>query len=143
MSGHTMAWVVVVLAGAGAAALAFVAAGAWRRTRFLRWPLAAVVFACAVMPHRFDGEHAAPALAVALFRWAFEDYADPLPAASQAAAAAVGALALALAVAAGGGVLLWLRKARQMPGPARGGRAGRRQRSSNVDAANGAANKVQ
>ena len=110
MSSHVVAWIVVVVAGAGAAALAFFAAGSWRITRYLRWPVAAVVFAWAVMPHSFDGEHAAPALAVALFRWAFEDYADPIPAASQAAAATIGALALVLAIGAGRGLLRRLRK---------------------------------
>ena len=110
MSGHALAWIVVVFAGLGVAALGFLAAGAWRRTRLLRWPLAAVLFANAVMPHRFDAEHAAPALAVALFRWAFEDYADPLPAAGQAAAATVGALAIVLAAAACRGLLRWRRK---------------------------------
>ena len=142
MSGHALAWTVVVFAGLGVAALGFLAAGAWRRTRLLRWPLAAVLFANAVMPHRFDGEHAAPALAVALFRWAFEDYADPLPAASQAAAATLGALAIVLAAAAGRGLLRWRRKAPS----ARLARRSRRKRGANapnVGAAHDGANKVQ
>lgn len=140
MSGHALAWIVVVFAGLGVAALGFLAAGAWRRTRLLRWPLAAVLFANAVMPHRFDGEHAAPALAVALFRWAFEDYADPLPAASQAAAATVGALAIVLAAAACRGLLRWRRNAQFAP-PRR--RSKRGANAPNVGAAHDAANKVQ
>lgn len=103
-TGYALAWLVIVVFGLGAAALAFAAANAWRYSRALRWPLAALVLALALAPHRFDGEHAAPALVVAAFRWLFEDYADPLPAAQTAAAVAAAVLAASLVVAAALGV---------------------------------------
>ena len=98
-TGYVLAWLVIVVFGLGASALAFVAANAWRYSRPLRWPLAGLVLAWAVVPHRFDGEHIAPALVVAVFRWLFEDGADALTPATRAAATAVAVLAVALVVA--------------------------------------------
>lgn len=108
-TSYALAWLVIVVFGLGAAALAFAAANAWRLSRALRWPLAALVLAWALVPHRFDGEHTAPALAVAAFRWLFEDYADPLPAAETAASATVAVLAFALVLAAARGIVRWRR----------------------------------
>lgn len=99
-TGYALAWLVIVVFGLGAAALTFLAANAWRYSHALRWPLAALVLALALAPHRFDGEHAAPALVVAVFRWLFEDYADPLPAAQTAGAAAAAVLAASVVAAA-------------------------------------------
>ena len=43
----------------------------------LRWVLATGVVVTCCTPYRFDGEHFAPALAVAVFRTVFEADADP------------------------------------------------------------------
>lgn len=45
-------------------------------TRF-RWVLATGIVVTCCTPYRFDGEHFAPALAVAVFRTIFEADADP------------------------------------------------------------------
>ena len=111
MNSYAMAWIVVAVCGIGAAALAFIAVNARRFTRPLRWPLAALVLAWALVPHRFDAEHTAPALAVALFRWAFEDNADPAPAAALVAATTALVLALTLAAAAARWMWRWRSRA--------------------------------
>ncbi len=43
----------------------------------VRWIFAAGIVATCCTPYRFDGEHFAPALAVAVFRTVFEADADP------------------------------------------------------------------
>ena len=69
MSGYAIAWLVVVGAAGLGAWLAFVLL---RRFRHLRFLGAGLVLAWAITPYSFDGEHAAPALAVAVFRLLFE-----------------------------------------------------------------------
>ena len=69
MSGYAIAWLVVVGAAGLGAWLAFMLLRRFRRLRFLA---AGLVLAWAMTPYSFDGEHTAPALAVAVFRLLFE-----------------------------------------------------------------------
>lgn len=89
-----MPWLVVATAAAFAAGLAF---AALRRRPRLGALAAALVLGWTLVPYRFDGEHAAPALVVGLFRLLFEDDASPRGPLLLLAAVTVGVLALAAA----------------------------------------------
>ena len=89
-----MPWLVVATAAAFAAGLAF---AVLRRRPRLGALAAALVLGWTLVPYRFDGEHAAPALVVGLFRLLFEDDASPRGPLLLLAAVTVGVLALAAA----------------------------------------------
>ncbi|MCE2423903.1 MAG: hypothetical protein J4F45_02195 [Pseudomonadales bacterium] len=76
MTGYALAWLVLVVSAVAVAALVFVVTPRWGRLRYLA---AAVVLAWSLTPFRFDGEHWAPAFAVAIFRLFLEDGADARP----------------------------------------------------------------
>ncbi|MYD96924.1 MAG: hypothetical protein F4X98_06005 [Gammaproteobacteria bacterium] len=76
MTGYTVAWLVLGVSALAVAALVFVAMPRWGRLRYLA---AAVVLVWSLTPFQFDGEHWAPAFAVAIFRLFLEDGADPRP----------------------------------------------------------------
>ena len=102
MSGYAIAWLVVVAAAALGAWLAFVLLRRFRRLRYLA---AGVVLAWAATPYSFDGEHTAPALAVAVFRLLFEAGAQWRVPLALAVASTLGVLAVYL-VAVGVGALV-------------------------------------
>lgn len=93
MSGYAIAWLVAVAAGMLGAYLAFVL---FRRLRRLRYLAAGVVLAWAATPYSFDGNHAAPALPIALFRLLFEPDANWRVPLALAVAATLGVLAVYL-----------------------------------------------
>ena len=74
--GEVIAWIVAAVAGLGLAWLLCLVTRGWGRWRYLPGCL---VLALALTPFRFDGEHEAPAFAVAIFRGFLEDGLDPNP----------------------------------------------------------------
>lgn len=76
MTGYTLAWLVLGVSAFAVAALVFVVMPRWGRLRYLA---AALVLVWSLTPFQFDGEHWAPAFAVAIFRLFLEDGADPRP----------------------------------------------------------------
>ena len=78
MTGYTLAWLVLGVSAIAVAALVFVVTPRWGGLRYLA---AAVVLVWSLTPFRFDGEHWAPAFAVAIFRLFLEDGADARPSA--------------------------------------------------------------
>ena len=108
MSGYAIAWLVVVAAGLLGACLAFTLL---RRLRRLRYLAAGMVLAWAATPYVFDGDHAAPALPIALFRLLFEPAANWRVPLALAVAAMLGVLAVYL-VAVGVGALVVRRRRR-------------------------------
>ena len=94
MDGYFLPWLVAATAAAGAAGLVF---AALRQRPRLGALAAALVLGWTLVPYRFDGEHAAPALVVGLFRLLFEDDASPRGPLLLLAAVTVGVLALAAA----------------------------------------------
>ena len=76
MSGYTLAWLVLGVSAVAVAALVFVVMPRWGRLRYLA---AALVLVWSLTPFHFDGEHWAPAFAVAIFRLFLEDGANPRP----------------------------------------------------------------
>ena len=76
MTGYGVAWLVAGSCGLVLACLIFVATRRWRRLRYL---LAGFVLVWSLTPYRFDGEHDAPAFAVATFRLFLEEGLDPRP----------------------------------------------------------------
>ncbi len=95
MTAYGIAWLVVAGAGLVAAVLIFIVVRRWTRLRYLA---AGLVIAWALTPHRFDDEHLAPAIVVAVFRQFLEDGANPLPPLLLLAAATIGVVAVWLAV---------------------------------------------
>ena len=102
MSGYAIAWLAVLAAGMIGAYLAFVL---FRPLRRLRYLAAGVVLAWAATPYFFDGNHAAPALPIALFRLLFEPDANWRVPLALAVAATLGVSAAYL-VAVGVGALV-------------------------------------
>lgn len=76
MIGTVIAWLVLGLSAFAIAGLVFVATRRWRAQRYL---VVGLVLAWSLTPFSFDGEHWAPAFAVAIFRLFLEDGADPRP----------------------------------------------------------------
>ena len=76
MTGYTLAWLVLGVSAFVVAALVFVAMPRWGRLRYLA---AVLVLVWSLTPFQFDGEHWAPAFAVAIFRLFLEDGADARP----------------------------------------------------------------
>ena len=76
VSGGVIAWLVMGIAGLSLAALLYAATPSWGRWRYL---VVGVVLAWSLTPYRFDGEHQAPAFAVAVFRLFLEEGLDPKP----------------------------------------------------------------
>ncbi len=72
----TLAWLVLGVSAIAVAALVFVVMPHWGRVRYLA---AALVLVWSMTPFRFDGEHWAPAFAVAIFRLFLEEGADARP----------------------------------------------------------------
>ena len=95
MDSYLAAWLVAALAAALAAGLVF---AALRRRPRLGVLAAALLLGWALVPYRFDGEHAAPAFVVGLFRLLFEDAASPRGPLLLLAAVAAGVLALAAGI---------------------------------------------
>lgn len=77
MTGYTLAWLVLGVSAVAVAALVFVATPRWGRLRYLA---AALVLVWSTTPFHFDGEHWAPAFAVAIFRLFLEEGANAGPA---------------------------------------------------------------
>lgn len=76
MSAQLLAWMVILAAACGAAALAFLALRRWSR---LRWLAAAWVLAWTATPFPVNDGHVAPALVVFFFRAFLEEEANARP----------------------------------------------------------------
>ena len=74
MSAYAIGWTIMVAVSFALAALVVVKLEALPR---FRWILATGIVVTCSTPYRFDGEHFAPSLAVAVFRTVFEADADP------------------------------------------------------------------
>ena len=74
MSPYTIGWAIMVIVSVALAAIVLIKLDRWTRCR---WFLAVGIVVTCITPYRFDGEHFAPSLAVAVFRSIFEADADP------------------------------------------------------------------
>ena len=95
MTGEVIGWSVAAVAGLGLAWLVCLVTRGWGRLRYLP---GCVVLAWSLTPFRFDGEHHAPAFAVATFRMFLEDGLDPSPPLLAIGAVTLGVVAVYLAV---------------------------------------------
>jgi len=107
VTGHLIGWFVVCVCAITVAYLSFLATPRWGRLRYL---VVGLLLAWSLTPFRFDGEHWAPAFAVAIFRLFLEEGANPRGPVYLLGAVTAGVLALHLLIGLVTGVLGRLRK---------------------------------